>query len=142
MAQYFSGATTSSHPTVPGTIVATFSRVGAHSGIWRSTDGATWTHPLQGLPAPELFHRTTLAYTPSQPDTLYALVADTVSQDGDGLLGCSVAKTVATRGPMSPDVPSGAKARCPMAIPLPCILKSRDTCCAAVSISISPPMAG
>ena len=41
------------HPTVPGTIVATFSRVGAHSGIWRSTDGGqTWTHLLQGLPTP------------------------------------------------------------------------------------------
>jgi photosystem II stability/assembly factor-like uncharacterized protein len=76
------------HPTVPGTIVATFSRVGAHSGIWRSIDGGqTWTHLLQGLPAPELFHRTTLAYAPSQPDTLYALAADTRAQDGDGLLG-------------------------------------------------------
>lgn len=76
------------HPTVPGTIFATFSRVGAHSGIWQSTDGGhTWSHLLTGLPSPERFHRTSIGLAPSSPDTLYALVADATKQDGDALLG-------------------------------------------------------
>ena len=130
------------HPTVPGTIVATFSRVGAHSGIWRSR---------RRPDVDPLITRSARAGTVPPGDSGLRLRSLTrsmpwwqtpVPRTATGCWGCSAAKTVATRGPMSLDVPSGAKARCPMAIPLPCILKSRDTCCAAVSISISPPMAG
>ena len=76
------------HPTVRGRLFATFGRVGTKNGLWRSTDGGqTWTQPRNGLPSPELFHRASLAFAPSQPNTLYLLAADARAQDGDGLLG-------------------------------------------------------
>jgi photosystem II stability/assembly factor-like uncharacterized protein len=76
------------HPTVQGTIFATFSRVGSQNGIWQCTDGGqSWSHLTSGLPSSERFHRTTLAFAPSNPETVYALAADALSMDGDGLLG-------------------------------------------------------
>lgn len=56
---------------------------GAGSGLWRSTDGGdTWTRLSEGLPKAPL-GRIALAFAPSQPDRIYALVE---ARRGDGLL--------------------------------------------------------
>jgi photosystem II stability/assembly factor-like uncharacterized protein len=72
------------HPLQQGRIYVTVSEQGSKNGIWRSTDGGQlWEHLANGLPAADLFDRTSLAIAPSNPDVLYALAAD-----GDsGVLG-------------------------------------------------------
>lgn len=72
------------HPARPLTIFATFTAQGVRNGIWRTLDGgAKWVHLTNGLPTPASCSRTTLAAAPSNPDILYAQIADS----DDGLLG-------------------------------------------------------
>ena len=50
---------------------------GSQSGIWRSDDGGVSWKPLQrGLPPSEMFGRTSLAISPSDPNVLYAFAGD------------------------------------------------------------------
>lgn len=72
------------HPARPQTIFATFTAQGARNGIWRTSDGGgTWRQLSNGLPAAAEFNRCTLAIAPSNPDILYAQVAD----QREGVLG-------------------------------------------------------
>jgi photosystem II stability/assembly factor-like uncharacterized protein len=72
------------HPTAQGVIFATVDENGAKNGIWRSQDGGqTWQQLTKGLPATSRMARTSLALAPSQPDTIYAIAANST----DGLLG-------------------------------------------------------
>jgi photosystem II stability/assembly factor-like uncharacterized protein len=49
---------------------------GSENGIWRTSDaGRSWEHLMKGLPPGEHFRRTSLAFAPSDPDVVYALVA-------------------------------------------------------------------
>jgi photosystem II stability/assembly factor-like uncharacterized protein len=74
------------HPGRQGTIFAAVTARGSLNGIWRTEDGGnTWHHLAHeggptiggtGLPAPDQFHRTSLAIAPSQPDTIYAFAGD------------------------------------------------------------------
>ena len=75
-------------PRRAGVIFATCTARGAASGMYRSLDaGATWTHLSNGLPSPELFGRTSLAISPSNPRVLYAFASDEQSGRADLLLG-------------------------------------------------------
>lgn len=68
-------------PQDPDRIYAAFSALSSRSGIWRSSDGGrNWEQLSQGLPHPSLFWRTSLAIAPSQPNTVYALAADSQSR--------------------------------------------------------------
>jgi photosystem II stability/assembly factor-like uncharacterized protein len=72
-------------PTQQGTVYTTIDSQGAKSGIWRTHDGGnTWTQLLQGLPPPSRVGRISLALAPSNPNTIYALIA--ASGDVDGVL--------------------------------------------------------
>ncbi len=65
------------HPTKQAIILATFDENGSKSGIWRTKDGgATWAQLTKVLPAPDQFHRASLAIAPSNPDWIYAIVAN------------------------------------------------------------------
>jgi photosystem II stability/assembly factor-like uncharacterized protein len=76
------------HPVKKGVIFATFTERGTKSGIWRSINGGqSWTHLGKGLPDPARFGRTSLAISPSQPDTIYAFAGDEASQQRDLVLG-------------------------------------------------------
>ena len=71
-------------PKNAGVVYVTISSRGMRNGIWRTRDGgAVWEQLTQGLPSPELFNRTSLAISPSDPDVLYALAA----RDADSVLG-------------------------------------------------------
>jgi photosystem II stability/assembly factor-like uncharacterized protein len=88
------------HPTRRGTIFAAVEARGVKSGIWRSVDeGRNWIHLMHGLESPDLFGRTSLAIAPSDPDVIYAIVADRAdrvlgvfrSQDvGDHWISCGL----------------------------------------------------
>ena len=72
------------HPTKQGIVFATIDENGTKNGIWRSQDGGkSWAQLTKGLPASSTIGRTSLAVAPSQPDTVYAICANTT----DGLLG-------------------------------------------------------
>ncbi|MEY2552911.1 MAG: hypothetical protein QOC57_771 [Ilumatobacteraceae bacterium] len=76
------------HPRTRGTALATVTGPGTKSGIYRTTDGGKkWTQLTQGLPATERIGRTTLAIAPSNPDIIWALVADASNASGDRVLG-------------------------------------------------------
>jgi photosystem II stability/assembly factor-like uncharacterized protein len=64
-------------PSVQNRIYMSIDARGAENGIWRSDDGGKlWRHLLRGLPPPEMFGRTSLAISPSNPSTMYALAGD------------------------------------------------------------------
>jgi photosystem II stability/assembly factor-like uncharacterized protein len=72
------------HPTIRDTLFATIAARGAQSGIWKSTNGgSSWVQLKNGLPSPEMFGRTSLAFAPSNPSVIYAN-SSTVQ---DGVLG-------------------------------------------------------
>jgi len=76
------------HPTARDVVYAAVTEHGARSGIYRSDDGGTtWKHLVDGLPEPERFGRASIAISPSNPNILYVLAADALSQYADGLLG-------------------------------------------------------
>jgi len=76
------------HPTQQGTIWATVTEQGAHSGIWKSTDqGQTWTQLSAGLPDAARIGRMSLAISLSNPDVLYGFAGDASSGRADSLLG-------------------------------------------------------
>ena len=76
------------HPTQRGVVFATVTTRGAKSGIYRSPDGGVeWTHLKKGLPPTERMGRTGLAISPSNPDVMYAICADALSQSADSMLG-------------------------------------------------------
>ena len=83
------GATASSSiQLVRGTAFATFTGPGTKSGIYRSTNGGTnWAQLTNGLPATERIGRTTLALAPSNPDSIWAIVADASNARRDHVLG-------------------------------------------------------
>ncbi len=65
------------HPHDEKLLYASIEPDGAHNGIWRSRDfGKRWVHLTRGLPPPDQFRRTSLAFAPSDPDVIYALAAD------------------------------------------------------------------
>ena len=66
------------HPTRKNLIFVTVTEQGWRNGIWRSQDGGkNWSQLTSGLPDSSLvrFERTSLAISPSKPDTIYALAA-------------------------------------------------------------------
>lgn len=67
------------HPTTPDLLYVAIEPRGTQNGIWRTEDnGLTWEHlNPRGLPKGEICGRISLAISPSQPDTLYAVIADT-----------------------------------------------------------------
>ena len=72
------------HPEDRRRIYAAVEPDGSENGIWHSADaGRTWEQLKTGLPPGEHFRRTSLAFAPSDPDVLYALVASR----SDHLLG-------------------------------------------------------
>ena len=76
------------HPTTPGTIFATMTGPGIKSGLYRTRDGgATWTQLASGLPSPDRIGRASVAIAPSDPDVVYALVAEAASIGADRVLG-------------------------------------------------------
>lgn len=75
-------------PATQDRVFVTITTQGAGSGIYRSDDGAaSWRHLTQGLPPSHQMGRATLALAPSSPKTLYAFVADELSENADLLLG-------------------------------------------------------
>ena len=76
------------HATRRGVIFATFSEHGAKNGIWLSEDGGKgWRQLSGGLPSSEKFGRTSLAISPSSPDTVYAFGESAQSESDGHLLG-------------------------------------------------------
>ncbi len=76
------------HPSMQGTIFATFTENGARNGVWLSHNGGkNWTQLTTGLPVPESFGRTSLAISRSKPDVVYAFAESERSGRGDLLLG-------------------------------------------------------
>ena len=64
------------HPEDTRRIYAAVEPDGSLNGIWRSSDaGRSWEQLKKGLPSGEHFRRASLAFAPSDPDVLYALVA-------------------------------------------------------------------
>jgi photosystem II stability/assembly factor-like uncharacterized protein len=65
------------HPDDPRTIFAAIEPGGSDNGIWRSKDaGRSWEQLEDGLPPGDQFRRTTLAFAPRHPETIYALAAN------------------------------------------------------------------
>ncbi len=72
-------------PTVPPSIYAAIGRIfgSAQNGVYRSTDGgASWTKLAGGIPSGATIGRTSLAFAPTQPARVYALVASAASSSG------------------------------------------------------------
>ncbi|MFN7925146.1 MAG: hypothetical protein U0Q16_33925 [Bryobacteraceae bacterium] len=66
------------HPGRKGMLFAAVDARGAANGIWRSTNRGqgNWEHLTSGLPSSEMFGRTSLAISPSDPDVIWAYAAD------------------------------------------------------------------
>ena len=65
------------HPFTQGTVYTTIDARGFHSGVWRSTNGGrSWSQLTSGFLAGPNFGRTSLAIAYSDPQVLYALVAE------------------------------------------------------------------
>jgi photosystem II stability/assembly factor-like uncharacterized protein len=72
------------HPAVQGVVFASVDENGSKNGIWRSQDGGNnWQQLTAGLPAASLMARISLALAPSNPDTIYAIAANST----DAVLG-------------------------------------------------------
>lgn len=72
------------HPTEQNTLYASVFARGTRSGVWRSTDGgASWSQLTDGLPNGSRIFRGALAIAPSDPDRIYAQLADS----NGGVLG-------------------------------------------------------
>jgi photosystem II stability/assembly factor-like uncharacterized protein len=72
------------HPTERDVVYVTISNAGSRNGIWRSRDGGrSWSQLTAGLPSPAAMGRASLAIAPSDPNILFALIAN----DRRGVLG-------------------------------------------------------